>query len=112
VISEVAILQRRFLVRNVARPLGAFCPSMLNKGPLPTTDRRQRTSGGLTHDATIIPDVVPEFREYLAELTYREAICDAFIHRFERVIGSIRRECLDHVVAFGERNLRHILQVL
>jgi transposase InsO family protein len=27
----------------------------------------------------------------------------------ERVIGSIRRECLDHVVVIGERNLRRIL---
>jgi putative transposase len=27
----------------------------------------------------------------------------------ERVIGSIRRECLDHVVVIGERHLRRIL---
>ena len=27
----------------------------------------------------------------------------------ERLIGSIRRECLDHIVVFGERHLRHIL---
>jgi transposase InsO family protein len=27
----------------------------------------------------------------------------------ERLIGSIRRECLDHVVAFGEQHLRHVL---
>src|SRR2546426_12685046 len=27
----------------------------------------------------------------------------------ERVIGSIRRECLDHVVVIGERQLREIL---
>jgi len=27
----------------------------------------------------------------------------------ERLIGSIRRDCLDHVVGFGERHLRHLL---
>jgi transposase InsO family protein len=28
----------------------------------------------------------------------------------ERLIGSIRRDCLDYVVVFGERHLRHLLQ--
>src|ERR1700687_673205 len=27
----------------------------------------------------------------------------------ERLIGSIRRECLDHVAVFGARHLRHVL---
>jgi transposase InsO family protein len=27
----------------------------------------------------------------------------------ERLIGSIRRECLDHIVVFGEEHLRHVL---
>jgi transposase InsO family protein len=27
----------------------------------------------------------------------------------ERLIGSIRRECLDHVVALGEGHVRHLL---
>jgi Integrase core domain len=27
----------------------------------------------------------------------------------ERLIGSIRRDCLDHVVVFGKRHLRHLL---
>jgi transposase InsO family protein len=28
----------------------------------------------------------------------------------ERLIGSIRRECLDHVIVFGEHHLRHVLR--
>jgi transposase InsO family protein len=28
----------------------------------------------------------------------------------ERLIGSIRRECLDHLIVFGERHLRHVLR--
>jgi transposase InsO family protein len=28
----------------------------------------------------------------------------------ERLIGSIRRDCLDHVVAFGKQHLRHLLE--
>ena len=28
----------------------------------------------------------------------------------ERLIGSIRRECIDHVIIFGERHLRHLLR--
>ena len=28
----------------------------------------------------------------------------------ERLIGSIRRDCLDHVVVFGERHLRYLLK--
>jgi hypothetical protein len=27
----------------------------------------------------------------------------------ERLIGSIHRECLDHIVVFGGRHLRHVL---
>ena len=27
----------------------------------------------------------------------------------ERLIASIRRECTDHIVIFGERHLRHVL---
>jgi Integrase core domain len=27
----------------------------------------------------------------------------------KRLIGSIRRDCLDHVVVFGEQHLRHLL---
>jgi len=30
-------------------------------------------------------------------------------HSAERLIGSIRRECTDHIVIFGERHLRPVL---
>jgi len=32
-----------------------------------------------------------------------------FLASFERVIGSIRRECLDHVIVFHESSLRRTL---
>ena len=28
----------------------------------------------------------------------------------ERLIGSIRRDCLDHVIVFGDQHLRHLLK--
>jgi len=37
---------------------------------------------------------------------YRSPWQNAYV---ERVIGSIRRECLDHMIVFGERHLRRIL---
>ena len=30
-------------------------------------------------------------------------------HYAERLIGSIRRECVDHIIVVGERHLRHVL---
>jgi hypothetical protein len=30
----------------------------------------------------------------------------------ERLIASIRRECLDHVIVYGEAHLRHLLRAL
>jgi transposase InsO family protein len=34
------------------------------------------------------------------------ALADAYV---KRLIGTLRRECLDHVLIFGERHLRRIL---
>jgi len=30
----------------------------------------------------------------------------------ERLIGSIRRECIDHIIVIGERQLRHVLSYM
>ena len=61
------------------------------------------------HDAIFGQD----FREQLGDMGIEEVLSTprspwqrAYI---ERVIGSIRRECLDHVIVFDERSLRRIL---
>src|SRR3984893_2898537 len=91
----------------------------------------QRQRGSLL-DAKIAPQgviIASEFTRYL--IRDRDgAYGEIFIHRVrsigirdrptsprspwqnacaERLIGSIRRECLDHIVVFGERHLRHVL---
>lgn len=55
-----------------------------------------------------------EFRRRIESLAMKEVIIsprspwqNAFV---ERLIGSIRRECLDHVVVHSRRHLRHLLK--
>jgi hypothetical protein len=54
-----------------------------------------------------------EFRRRVEAMSIKEVISaprspwqNAYV---ERVVGSIRRECLDHIVIFNERHLRRIL---
>jgi len=54
-----------------------------------------------------------EFRSRVEAMSITEVITaprspwqNAYV---ERVIGSIRRECLDHIVIFNERHLRRVL---
>jgi len=53
------------------------------------------------------------FRRRVASMGIAEVICSPASPRqnpyAERVIGSIRRECLDHVIVFGELHLRRLL---
>ena len=56
-----------------------------------------------------------EFRQYLADMEIHEVLSAprspwqrAYV---ERVIGSIRRECLDHMIVFNEASLRRALRV-
>jgi transposase InsO family protein len=55
-----------------------------------------------------------QFRDRVREIGIREVLTsaqspwqNAFV---ERLIGSIRRECLDHVIVLGEKHLRRILR--
>jgi hypothetical protein len=38
------------------------------------------------------------------------SICADLVFGSDRLIGSIRRHCLDHVIVFGEQHLRHLLK--
>jgi putative transposase len=49
-----------------------------------------------------------EFREQVQDMGIAEVLSAQRAY-VERVIGSIRRECLDHVIVFDERSLRRIL---
>jgi transposase InsO family protein len=55
-----------------------------------------------------------DFRERVAAMGLREVVNakqSPWQNPFaERVIGSIRRECLDHVIALGEHHLRQVLR--
>jgi hypothetical protein len=46
----------------------------------------------------------------VAESAYRLQLTALSKGYVERVMGSIRRECLDHVIVFDERHLRRVLR--
>jgi transposase InsO family protein len=48
-------------------------------------------------------------RRWASEITRRPRGHPGRTDVVERLIGSIRRECLDHIVVFGEAHLRRIL---
>jgi hypothetical protein len=55
----------------------------------------------------------PAFRHRVRAMGVTEVITAPRSHwqnpYVERLIGSIRRECLDHIIIFNERHLRHVL---
>lgn len=36
-------------------------------------------------------------------------LCPSNAYRVKRLIGSVRRECLDYIIVLGQRHLKHVL---
>jgi hypothetical protein len=72
---------------------------------------------GSTHQGISFAIVIGSMAKSLPDAFARWAYCDRPTAsrsprqnaQAERLIGSIRRECLDHVVVFGESHVRHLL---
>ena len=66
----------------------------------------------LLHDRDCIYGA--SFHQRVAEMGIREVLtaprCPWQNPYVERFIGSVRRECVDHIIAFNEASLRHILK--
>ena len=75
------------VTESVWRPSGRFAPE---------GDARRRRYLSATFNRSAF-ETARRLSAFTLENTYAE-----------RLIGSIRRECLDHIVMFGERHMHHV----
>jgi len=78
--------------------------SKLGPRPTPVSASPARTLGRTAGGMGGSPESVVAESAYRLQLT---ALSNGYV---ERVIGSIRRECLHHVIVFDERHLRRVLR--
>ena len=100
--------RRRILHVNVTRhPTSAWTRQQLRESfPDDATARFLLHDGDATFDAAF-----GRTAEALGLTSVRTAPRSPWQNPYvERVIGSIRRECLDHVIVFNERHLRRVLR--
>jgi transposase InsO family protein len=100
--------RRRILHLNVTRhPTSAWARQQLRE-----TFSEHAPARYLLHDGDATFDaafdrVVDTFGVTPLRMALRSPWQNPYV---ERVIGSIRRECLDHVIAINERHLQHVLR--
>ena len=100
--------RRRILHVNVTRhPTSAWTRQQLREAfPDDATARFLLHDGDATFDAAF-GRTVEAFGLTSVRTAPRSPWQNPYV---ERVIGSIRRECLDHVIVFNERHLRRVLR--
>lgn len=91
---------------NVQMGSRMTCPEVCGAGGNVAPDDRFAPEGDARRRRDIYPPRSIDRHSRPADVSPRSPWQNAYA---ERLIGSIRRECLDHIVVFGERHLRHVL---
>src|ERR1700719_1257469 len=103
IVETIAKIRRAFFVQG--KPIKAICRELrISRKVVRKVLRSEATEFRYEREAQPLPKIGP-WSDKLDQLLLANE-CKA---SRERLIGSIRRECLDHIIIFNESHLRRVL---